>query len=923
MKIELSSNINLAIEKAISDIDAKRQSITAAEILNRFNQQPGVILADEVGMGKTYVALAVAVSIYEVIQKPIVIMIPANLYEKWPTAFNSFINNCMGDVRNFKCKSANNTSEFLKAYDDKPEEKTSIIFLKHGAFNNTLTDPLIKLAIIQRAIKGRKDVEKIRKLLVSNLGVILQKTAWDHKDYFGLWEKLLMNSTTKWRSILSDTFNIEFNDDPIPEAFINFLNNKQVLGLNEYYEKLQADLPRRKSKEIKDRLRELRRSLTDLSNTLWNNFMKDVSFELPLLIFDEAHHLKNSKGQRVTKMFGSEDAANEAGILANKFSKMLFLTATPFQLGHLELVNVLKRFSAVKWNDVDKGGFTAKIFGFEKDMNLFQHYAMEFEKSWAKLNLKDFEIDFSETNFGIINEEIIAARWNNNEIKNQQAEGENLVLTRKKYEQLREWNFKVSGVLKQYIIRHVKPLFLPGNINAKRRLSYIGNQINDESIESKIGIKIQNESLLPFLLAGRLTALHQSARPVYAEGLSSSYQALLHCKAYNSKQEENYSQEITDTDDDTLVKIETNNFDERTSFYLEQLKESVQNKSMVHPKISASVKKAMELWNRGEKVVIFCHYIATVNQILKTIASEMDKQITKEASKLFSVDKKESRAELQKFGERLVDKNTKLGRATEAYIRDLISPFNKIRDREAIVEIALKFINTPSFILRFIDKKTISNLSANNIELAFSAKDSSGLTFTRMIIQFLTFLSSGNGLAEQDEFISALKDIRITKNFTTEDNSKVPIDNVEKCIGATSTERRQKLMRTFNTPFYPDILICSNVMSEGVDFHLFCRHIIHHDLNWNPSSLEQRIGRIDRIGSKMETTGQPVIIYYPYIAETQDEKMYKVVSERGKWFNIVMGTNYKDDSKSTEEYAERIPLPKCIVDELQFNLGLV
>jgi superfamily II DNA/RNA helicase len=54
---------------------------------------------------------------------------------------------------------------------------------------------------------------------------------------------------------------------------------------------------------------------------------------------------------------------------------------------------------------------------------------------------------------------------------------------------------------------------------------------------------------------------------------------------------------------------------------------------------------------------------------------------------------------------------------------------------------------------------------------------------------------------------------------------------------------RVRRMRTFNTPFFPDVLVCSEVMGEGVDLHRFCRHVIHHDLAWNPSDIEQRTGR--------------------------------------------------------------------------------
>jgi hypothetical protein len=110
------------------------------------------------------------------------------------------------------------------------------------------------------------------------------------------------------------------------------------------------------------------------------------------------------------------------------------------------------------------------------------------------------------------------------------------------------------------------------------------------------------------------------------------------------------------------------------------------------------------------------------------------------------------------------------------------------------------------------------------------------------------------------------------------------------------------------------------VLAEGVDLHLNCRYLIHHDLCWNPSTLEQRTGRIDRIGAKAERCGQSIFLYLPYIAETQDEKMYRVVMDRERWFSVVMGENYKVDARSVEKLAARIPLPEAAARELAFRL---
>ena len=149
-----------------------------------------------------------------------------------------------------------------------------------------------------------------------------------------------------------------------------------------------------------------------------------------------------------------------------------------------------------------------------------------------------------------------------------------------------------------------------------------------------------------------------------------------------------------------------------------------------------------------------------------------------------------------------------------------------------------------------------------------------------------------------------------------------PSSKVRLANGLTKQEMRQRLMLTFNTPFYPEILVASMIMAEGVDLHLNCRHVIHHDLCWNPSTLEQRTGRIDRIGAKVERCYQPIEVYLPYISKTQDEKMYRVVMDRERWFKVVMGESYKVDAQTTEKLASRIPFPESAANELTFDLSV-
>lgn len=64
-------------------------------------------------------------------------------------------------------------------------------------------------------------------------------------------------------------------------------------------------------------------------------------------------------------------------------------------------------------------------------------------------------------------------------------------------------------------------------------------------------------------------------------------------------------------------------------------------------------------------------------------------------------------------------------------------------------------------------------------------------------------------------------------------------------------DERDQLLQKFQTED-TRILLCSEVIAEGVDLQ-FCRVLVNYDLPWNPMRVEQRIGRIDRIGQKADS----------------------------------------------------------------------
>lgn len=106
--------------------------------------------------------------------------------------------------------------------------------------------------------------------------------------------------------------------------------------------------------------------------------------------------------------------------------------------------------------------------------------------------------------------------------------------------------------------------------------------------------------------------------------------------------------------------------------------------------------------------------------------------------------------------------------------------------------------------------------------------------------------------------------------------------------GDTSTEDRDDLRQRFrlakNNPNAIDVLLCSEVGCEGLDYE-FCSRMVNYDIPWNPMKIEQRIGRIDRFGQV-----NPKVQIYNFITDgTVEEKIFYRCFDRLGIFNSTIG----------------------------------
>lgn len=86
--------------------------------------------------------------------------------------------------------------------------------------------------------------------------------------------------------------------------------------------------------------------------------------------------------------------------------------------------------------------------------------------------------------------------------------------------------------------------------------------------------------------------------------------------------------------------------------------------------------------------------------------------------------------------------------------------------------------------------------------------------------------------------------------------------------GVTTSDRREAIKRAFNDAKSPlRILICTDAAREGINLQQQCHDLIHFDLPWNPSRLEQRNGRIDR---KLQPSKTVYCRYFVYEQRPED-----------------------------------------------------
>jgi ERCC4-related helicase len=450
-------------------------------------------------------------------------------------------------------------------------------------------------------------------------------------------------------------------------------------------------------------------------------------------------------------------------------------------------------------------------------------------------------------------------------------------------------------------------------------------------LDSSKGIPVPATQLLPFFLAARSAV--KAGQDLLGEALSSSYEAF------------SFTRKSRKTGKDDQAETVPLSLDlAHTQWYLSEFDSTLKECSgSAHPKVYATVRKVVDLWETGEKVLVFAFYRQTCRALRIHISDEIQRRLILRAQiQLRETGVAADPDNIERLVERIQKKcfddvKTPGRKAVDAALDAMVTKFSKSLatasvphdHHDLLIDVMRRFLRVKTTLIRCFPLAELDSLPPElAVDKTLSFSDESGISWQQKFQTFIEFITEQRSTEERRFYLEAASrtqtgGIRVEGEESDEDDDDgitIALANVQEATGKTKRQKRSRLMRAFNTPFLPDILVCSQVMAEGVNLQRFCRHVIHHDLAWNPSDIEQRTGRIDRLGCKAEGR-QSIVVYLPYLDGTADERQYRVITDRERWFRVVMGQD-EVARLITSDSGGSFPLPDGISDELSFDLGI-
>lgn len=295
-----------------------------------------------------------------------------------------------------------------------------------------------------------------------------------------------------------------------------------------------------------------------------------------------------------------------------------------------------------------------------------------------------------------------------------------------------------------------------------------------------------------------------------------------------------------------------------------------------HPKLAAVSEAVRQVVDTGEKVLVFCHHRATAAEVLGCLQQTTHSKVTTEVGP--------TKAIWSEAWQTLLSENVTVDDPV------LLAEVVRWLSSDGLRQQIGGWIGVPAV--------TVQGL---RVQLESTRPRGAGAPVPT-IAEWGVSLAQELTHAESKSTRQVLWNIAVDRRNFGRSGSHYPgrLDLGYRVMGSWMGEDGDKLatrysgepdivLALFNSPFGPDVLVTTDRLSEGVDLHRCCRHLIHYELDPSPVRTLQRNGRIRRVGSWAALTGQPIRYSYPTFGGTRDERAVDVMRQRIAVFGTLLG----------------------------------
>lgn len=929
-------DLSLSVNKETADL----QTNTCAQIIEMLQEVPGIILGDDVGMGKTYIAFCTAVYFLSQNPKKKIVIITPNwlLNDKW-----------YNDIRNFIEQNLLPGMVRLKDSDIK-----QIYQYGYGSY----------VGQIKNAAKNGKII-LIPINVFSSMGWKTEKSfylsCWfKYRRFWGKTREQILEAMAGNTDVYApeDVGDMGITFDEIPDEF--------YASLDDIYD--SEGLSQTGINLLWDEIKQLRYRVVNM-----------VIPKASLLILDEAHKMKNEETVKRRALI--------SGISGN-FEKGIFLTATPFQLGEGELRSVLDMFKCSTASKDCLKEFDALIDTLFTEMTMYEEYMSTFENYVHEMSLDEEEL----LEISIKNE---TAENTSYDVKETYSVYKKLLIQKDMLETVMKKlivrNVKSKDTYRKEIIgsmdddsKNGLPLsedsFIPYalmekaiyQILNKGDRTFIANvkQSFTSSFEAVTNSNIMLKDIKAMQMFSKLDLdkiAHPKVKKVChktVDLLMNGEKTLLFCDRIETMNtlRDMIGAELNRNIDRNIKKLFPENgkkgFDNYCKrFYAKQdvswflLQESYihsilipvirlcgANVSLIPSArdISTDVNVLYQNFNTTNKTnymyvkriveqLVFKRVLQEIPDwkkklknnatLLTTIFSIIDTDYIQLGLNLKHDDDEEISLEESDNDIRNISNDLINTVLNYKGIWVLYSDYlNKLEpdDRDDIVNAMIQFLRRDRrFFIQLRSMQEKYPNKKNDYSFLISRTFEAG--------SFLDWKSAYKRFLER----------YVTETKADREAMCLGLDNKADVVAIinsnTTTDARKRIRAGFNTPFYPQILIVTKTMQEGIDLQKECKVVMHYDMEWNPASMEQRVGRVDRIGSLISTLressdDETLDVFYPFIKNTIDESIYNTVKDREKWFNLILGGTPQWDTFEFDENVTNIK--PWVFKRLQIDLSV-